>query len=259
MEHHRQVVAVTGAASGIGRQVASAFAELHATVLALDLDQRSLHRVEFSPDEVINKAVERVTVDVTDELAVNQSVAEIQTSFDRLDVLVNAAGISTMQSVETLGRDEWDAVMAVNATGVFLMTRAVLPAMRARRSGCIVNIASAAGKRGSRFLSHYSASKFAVLGFTQSVALEVAAAGVRVNAVCPGLITTPMQEREIAWEVQLSGLSADEVMDRYLAAVPMGRLGTPQDVASTVVFLASDAASYITGEAINVGGGMVMD
>jgi meso-butanediol dehydrogenase / (S,S)-butanediol dehydrogenase / diacetyl reductase len=138
---------------------------------------------------------------------------------------------------------------------VFLATRAVLPSMIGRRSGAIVNIASAAGKRGSATFSHYSASNFAVIGFTQSAALEVAGHGVRVNSVCPGLITTPMQDREVSWEAALGGTTEQAVRDRYLAAVPLGRLGTPRDVAAAVVFLASDAAAYITGAAVDVGGG----
>jgi NAD(P)-dependent dehydrogenase (short-subunit alcohol dehydrogenase family) len=258
-----QVVVVTGAASGIGRGVATSFLQRGARLVAADVDQAGLtdfhselKSLGYGGD---GAHVDTACLDVSDASAVGDAVSAIEASHGRVDILVNAAGISTMQPVETLPEMDWDRVMDVNAKGVFLMTRAVLPGMLRRRAGCIVNIASAAGKRGSRMLSHYAASKFAVVGFTQSVALETAAHGIRVNAVCPGLIETPMQEREIAWEMELRGISGEAVRERYLQAVPMQRLGTPADVAGVVLFLCSAAAGYVTGESINVGGGYIMD
>jgi meso-butanediol dehydrogenase/(S,S)-butanediol dehydrogenase/diacetyl reductase len=248
-----RVALVTGAASGIGRAVAATFAAEGAMVTALDRDQAGLEglRHELSAGGL---ELELAVSDVTSASNVQRAVSALLSKRGQIDVLVNAAGISTMASVVDLAEADWDRTMAVNAKGVFLMTRAVLRSMIDRGAGNIVNIASAAGKRGARTLSHYSASKFAVIGFTQSTALEVAGTGIRVNSVCPGLIATPMQEREIGWEAALRGTTEQAVKERYVAAVPMGRIGTPKDVAAVVVFLASDDSAYVTGESIDVGG-----
>jgi meso-butanediol dehydrogenase / (S,S)-butanediol dehydrogenase / diacetyl reductase len=253
-----RVALVTGAASGIGRAVAAACCAEGAAVTGLDRDRAGLEQLRRELSATANPEPGLAVADVTSAGDVEGAVSSVLSQHGRIDVLVNAAGISTMAPVVELTEDDWDQTMAVNAKGVFLITRAVLPSMTGRGRGSVVNIASAAGKRGSRTLSHYSASKFAVIGFTQSAALEVAGHGVRVNSVCPGLIATPMQEREIVWESQLQGIPEQAVMDRYLAAVPLGRVGTPQDVADTVVFLASDDSAYITGAAIDVGGGFAI-
>jgi meso-butanediol dehydrogenase / (S,S)-butanediol dehydrogenase / diacetyl reductase len=250
-----RAVLVTGAASGIGRAAATACAAEGASVTGLDLDRPGLEGLRRELGDAGRGAFELAIADVTKAVQAEAAASAVLSRHGRIDVLVNAAGISTMARVVDLTEEEWDRTMAVNAKGVFLMTRAVLPSMIERGAGSVVNIASAAGKRGSRTFSHYSASKFAVIGFTQSVALEVSSAGVRVNSVCPGLIATPMQEREVTWEAALRGTSEQAVRDRYVAAVPLGRIGTPEDVAATVVFLASDESAYITGEAIDVGGG----
>jgi meso-butanediol dehydrogenase / (S,S)-butanediol dehydrogenase / diacetyl reductase len=247
-----RVVVVTGAASGIGRAVACAVVAEGARLTALDVDRHGLAKLEADLD---GTGVQVATADVRSADQARSAIGAVLAAHGRVDVLVNAAGVSTMGSVVELTETEWDHMFAVNAKGVFLMTRAVLPSMIRQQAGSVVSIASAAGKRGSRLFSHYSASKFAVIGFTQSAALEVAASGVRVNSVCPGLISTPMQEREVEWEAALRGTTEQAVRDRYVAAVPLGRVGTPQDVAATVVFLASDESSYITGESIDVGGG----
>jgi NAD(P)-dependent dehydrogenase (short-subunit alcohol dehydrogenase family) len=154
--------------------------------------------------------------------------------------------------------DEWDSVLAVNIKGVFLMTRAVVGSMVARQSGTILNIASAAGKRGFPLSAHYVASKFAVVGFTQGVALEVAAAGVRVNAVCPGIIDTPMHRRELAWGASRRGVDVQVISDYLRDMIPLGRIGTAEDVTRVVLFLCSEDANYMTGQAINIGGGLII-
>jgi len=248
-----RVVVVTGAASGIGRAIAAACAAEGALVTGMDIDADGLAALQ--PEAGL---ADVAVADIRSGEQVRAAIAAVLAAHDHIDVLVNAAGVSTMAYVVDLSEVEWDQMFAVNTKGVFLMTQAVLPSMIARRSGCVVNIASAAGKRGSRMFAHYSASKFAVVGFTQSTALEVASSGVRVNSVCPGLISTPMQEREVSWEADLRGTSEQAVRDRYAAAVPLGRVGTPQDVAAAVVFLASDEASYITGESLDVGGGYAL-
>jgi meso-butanediol dehydrogenase/(S,S)-butanediol dehydrogenase/diacetyl reductase len=249
-----RVALVTGAASGIGRAVSAACAAEGALVTGLDRDQAGLEDLQRDLEDG-GRELEVAVADVTSADDVQRAVSALLSARGQIDVLVNAAGISTMAAIVDLTEADWDRTMAVNAKGVFLMTRAVLRPMIDRGAGTIVNIASAAGKRGSRTLSHYSASKFAVIGFTQSTALEVAGTGIRANSVCPGLIATPMQEREIGWEAALRETTEQAVKDRYRAAVPMGRIGTPEDVAAVVVFLASDDSAYVTGESIDVGGG----
>ena len=175
-----------------------------------------------------------------------------------IDVLVNNAGVVTMNRVVDLPEDDWDSVMDVNAKGVFLMVRETLPGMLKRGGGAIVNIASQAGKRGYALTAHYCASKAAVIVFTKGVALEVAPT-VRINCVCPGILWTEMVERECAWEEEITGEPRDAIKERLLSGIPMGRFQEPHQVAPLVLFLASDAASEMTGQAINVTGGMVME
>jgi meso-butanediol dehydrogenase / (S,S)-butanediol dehydrogenase / diacetyl reductase len=178
-----------------------------------------------------------------------------------LDILVNNAGVSTMNSVANLTEKDWDFNMNVNAKGVFLVSRAAVRRFLKHEYGPekpkIVNVASLAGKYGAPFLAHYCASKFAVVGFSQSLALELAPQGITVNCVCPGFVKTSMQDRELVWESKLRGMTPDQVRADYLAHVPLGRLEEPEDVARVVAFLCSRDSDYMTGQAINVSGGQV--
>jgi meso-butanediol dehydrogenase/(S,S)-butanediol dehydrogenase/diacetyl reductase len=151
---------------------------------------------------------------------------------------------------------DWDFNFAVNARGVFLTNQIAARAFLARGRGTIVNTASLAAKVGAPLLAHYSASKFAVLGWTQALARELAPAGIRVNAVCPGFVRTGMQSREVAWEAELRGVTPERVIADYVAQTPLGRLEEPEDVAGVVVFLCSDQARFMTGQGINVTGGV---
>ncbi|MFL5258998.1 MAG: SDR family NAD(P)-dependent oxidoreductase, partial [Hyphomicrobiales bacterium] len=172
-------------------------------------------------------------------------------------ILCANAGISTMNWTVDLTEAEWDAHMAVNAKGVFLSNQAAVRHWLAiGKPGVIVNTASLAGKLGTPLLAHYSASKFAVVGFTQALAREVAKSGIRANCVCPGLVRTSMQDREVIWEARLRGMTPEAVRAEYLSMSPLGRLEEPEDVADIVVFLASDMARFITGEAVNATGGV---
>ncbi len=176
-----------------------------------------------------------------------------------LELAVNNAGVSTMARVVDLTEADWDFNMDVNAKGIFLCCQAeVRHFLLQGRGGSIVNTASMAGKKAAPLLAHYSASKFAVIGFTQALALETAADGIRVNSVCPGYVRTSMQEREVIWEAELHGITPEEVRADYVRAIPLGRLEEPEDVARVVVFLLSDRAAYMTGQAINVTGGSIM-
>jgi meso-butanediol dehydrogenase / (S,S)-butanediol dehydrogenase / diacetyl reductase len=252
-----RVALVTGAGSGIGRAVACELARSGALVVASDLSLEGATETARHVEELGATAVVR-HLDVTKESDVVATVADVSASAGPISVLVNCAGVSTMGRFVDLTEEDWDRNMDVNAKGVFLVTREVVRAMVERREGCVVSIASAAGKEGTPFLAHYSASKWAVLGLTQSVAREVAAFGVRVNAVCPGCVRTPMQDREVVWEGQLRGMDPEEVRQSYIAHTPLGRLCEPQDVADVIAFLCSDKARFMTGQAVNVTGGIVL-
>lgn len=248
-------VLVTGGATGIGAAIARRFSEHGARVTVTDLDGEGAARLAATL-----AGARHDRLDVTDAAETDAVFARAVAAHGPLDVVVANAGVSTMRAVVDLSVDEWEFNFAVNAKGVFLTDRAAVRHFLATgRCGVIVNTASMAGKIGAPFLAHYSASKFAVVGFTQALAREVAARGIRVNAVCPGYVVTSMQERELVWEAELRGMTVDEVRAAYLRDVPLGRLETPEDVATVVHFLASEEAAYMTGQAINVTGGARMD
>ena len=167
----------------------------------------------------------------------------------RVDALVNNAGILIANSVEDLGEDQWDAVLDVNAKGTFLVTQALLPHMRERRYGRIVNVASIGGKHGAPLQAHYSASKAAVMGFTRVLAQEVGADGITANCVCPGIIVTEMGRTNLEDQANVA---------KWVGITALRRLGQPEDVAGPVAFLASDAAAFVTGQTLNVCGGIVL-
>jgi meso-butanediol dehydrogenase / (S,S)-butanediol dehydrogenase / diacetyl reductase len=254
MAPDQRIALVTGAAGGIGQAIACALAASGHVLAIADVDRAGLDATATAA----GTDCEQLVLDVTDAAAVAHAVGRVCDRLGVPDVVVNAAGISTMALLVDLGEADWDAMMAVNAKGTFLVMRAVLPAMIARRAGSIVNIASVAGIEGAELLSHYSASKFAVVGLTQSAAKEVAPFGIRVNAVCPGLIRTAMQDREVGWEAELSGQTPEQIRQGYLDMTPLARLGRPADVARLVSFLAGDNSDFITGQSIHVDGGLRM-
>lgn len=247
-----QNVVVTGAAQGMGKAIAEAFAAEGARLLVADLNEAGA--------EAVAKEVGGVGVgcDVTQAGQVQAMIDRAVGELGSIDILVNNAGTITMHPVVELTEQDWDLCMDVNAKGVFLCTRAVLPGMLERKKGAIVNIASQAGKRGYKLFTHYCASKAAVIVFSKGVALEVAP-HVRVNCVCPGIVNTDMMEREYAWEEAMTGESKASIKERWMAGIPMGRFQEPHHVAGVVLFLASQDASEMTGQAINVTGGMVME
>jgi meso-butanediol dehydrogenase / (S,S)-butanediol dehydrogenase / diacetyl reductase len=248
-------VLVTGAAVGIGAAIARRFGAFGATVTVTDRDEAAAAALAAALPRA-----HALALDVTDAAATDAAFERAIAASGPLDVVVANAGVSTMRPVVDLTEADWDFNMDVNAKGVFLTNRAAVRHFLADgRTGVIVNTASMAGKIGAPFLAHYSASKFAVIGFTQALAREVAARGIRVNAVCPGYVVTSMQTRELEWEASLRGLTVDDVRALYLRDIPLGRLETPEDVARVVLFLASDEAAYMTGQAINVTGGARMD
>ncbi len=245
---------VTGGATGIGLAIASRLAEAGVRVAIADLDGPA---ARAAAEKIGGLAGD---IDVRSRTSVERSFTALTAALGGLDILCANAGVSTMNAVVDLTDAEWDFNFDVNIRGVFLTNQwAVRHFLKQAIKGVIVNTASLAGKAGAPLLAHYSASKFAVLGFTQSLAREVAAQGIRVNCVCPGLVKTGMQSREVAWEAKLRNMTPQAVHDEYIAMTPMGRIEEADDVAKTVVFLASDMAGFITGEALNVTGGVRMD
>ena len=247
---------VTGGGGGIGRAICLALAAAGAQVAVTDKDPAAAAAValEMGPGHL------STACDVTAASSVADAFDLAVAAMGGIDIVCANAGVSTMNRVGDLSEDEWDFNMNVNAKGVFLTNRAAIRLWQGNKApGVIVNTASVGGKAGAPFLAHYCASKFAVVGFTQSLAKEVAGAGIRVNCVCPGYVRTAMQSREIEWEARLRALTPDEVRAEYLSLTPMRRLEEPEDVADAVIFLAGDSARFITGESLNVSGGAYMD
>ncbi len=238
---------VTGAGSGLGRATALTFAAAGARVVVADI---AVARGESVVAEVqaAGGAAIFLATDVTDPAASERLVARCRDEFGALDFAVNNAGTTgTPGSVADYPLDAWRATMAVNLDGVFFAMRAELPAMLEAGRGAIVNVASGAGLVGFAGLPAYVASKHGVVGLTKSAALEVASRGVRINCVCPGSVRTPMLE---------GFMGGDERVERAMTAgVPMGRLGTPEEIADSIAWLCSDAASYLVGHALVVDGG----
>ena len=245
---------MTGAATGIGRAIAVALARQNVQVAICDINLEAAQRA--AADIKGSIAVE---IDVTKRASVETAFSNVQSQFGGYDILIANAGVSTMQHAVDLTDEEWDFNFAVNARGIFLANQIAARSFLSQGSGVIVNTASLAGKVGAPLLAHYSASKFAVLGWTQGLARELAPKGIRVNAVCPGFVKTGMQSREIEWEAQLRGITPEQVFNEYVAQTPLGRIETPEDVADVVVFLCSDSARFMTGQGVNVTGGVRMD
>ncbi len=245
---------VTGAASGIGRAAAAALLRRGAQVAIADVN---LEAATATAAELGTGAL-AVRMDVRERASVESGFAAALAGLGGCDILVANAGVSTMRAALEIEDAEWDFNFAVNARGVFLTNQVAARHFVAQGSGVIVNTASLAAKVGAPYLAHYSASKFAVLGWTQALARELAPQRIRVNAVCPGFVRTSMQSREIEWEATLRGVTPERVIADYVAQTPLGRLEEPEDVADVIVFLCSSAARFMTGQGVNVTGGIYM-
>jgi NAD(P)-dependent dehydrogenase (short-subunit alcohol dehydrogenase family) len=245
-----KVALITGAGGGIGRAVALAFGKHGAAVAVADLDAAAADETAALVEKDGGRSL-ALSTDVTRSEQVEAMVADALRRFGRLDIAVNNAGIegSPRVPVADYAQDTWDAVIAVNLSGVFLCMKHELPALVKTR-GAIVNMASVAGLSGSRIGAAYHASKHGVIGLTKGAARENAEHGVRINAVAPAVIETAMAQR--------LGLVDSPAAARVLAAHPLGRLGTPQDVAAAVLWLCSDAAGFVTGHTLPIDGGMLI-
>jgi len=247
-----RVVLVTGGASGIGAGIVDAFLAEGSTVVNADLNQPA-------GLQTAREGEWRVRLDVSDEDAVASVVSEVAERVGTIDTVITAAGTSTLGFATETTEADWDRNLSVNAKGSFLVAKHVAGRLvDDGKTGRIVFISSQAGKNGYRGMAAYVASKHAVLGVTKTMAIELAPYGITVNAICPGIIETPMKHRERVQGGALRGMTADEVEAEDRSQVPLGRTGTPQDVAGVALFLASDLAGYMTGQGVNVTGGMTM-
>ncbi len=240
-----RVALVTGASRGIGAAIARRLAAQGARVVAA---ARADNARPVAEDITrTGGQAEAITLDVTDSSAAETAVAGVLERHSRIDILVNNAGIARDQLLLRMKRDDWDAVLTTNLTAAFALTQAALKSMIRQRQGRIISISSVVGQSGNAGQANYAASKAGLIGFTKAVALEVASRGITVNVVAPGLIATDMMQA-----------IAEKAREQWEARIPLRRLGTADDVAAAVCFLASDEASYITGQVLAVNGGMYM-
>ena len=257
-EFTSKVAMVTGAARGIGEAIARKLAAGGANLSIADLNAEDLTAVRQACEEQ-SRAVMTYSVDISKPEQVEAWVSATMERFERIDILVNNAGIADTVPFLDMTRERWERMLAVNLTGTFLCAQAVARRMVERNSGKIINMGSVAGRTGRPFAAHYAASKAGVIGLSRSMALALAKHNITVNAVCPGITNTPMWEQLDEQKGRLFGLPRGEALRQAVALVPLGRAGQPDDVAELVLFLASSKADYITGQALNVCGGMDRD
>jgi NAD(P)-dependent dehydrogenase (short-subunit alcohol dehydrogenase family) len=246
---------VTGGGNGIGLGVVERLIDQGALVAAADTDTDRLAQLvaRFGSDRTMP-----LHLDVSSADAVRAGIGDAAKAFGGLDTLVNSAGVFQFRRLADIAEREWDWIVDVNLKGTFLCCQAALPFLQQSGRGRIVNVASDAGKKGWPLLAHYSASKFGVVGLTQSLAVELGPLGITVNAVCPSSVPgTGMGQKVLKQKADLWNRSADAVLEGGAAEVPVGRLGTVADVADAIMFLLSENASFITGESLNVDGGQL--
>jgi meso-butanediol dehydrogenase / (S,S)-butanediol dehydrogenase / diacetyl reductase len=264
-----KVALVTGGARGIGRGIALALARAGADVAVSDVEQVAAGAQQYGTSAVggfsaakataeeirgVGRRSVAIEADVTRDADVKRMISETAKALGGLDLLVCNAGVVSVSSVEEMTEEAFDLTLAVNVKGVFLCCRAAIPALKARGGGAILNVASIAGKNGYPNMAHYCASKFAVVGFTSSLAKELAPHGIRANAICPGILRTQMWEY-LAEKLAMPGEGKEQAWERYVKGlIPLGRPQTPDDIGELAVYLA--AAENVTGQAINVDGGI---
>lgn len=241
MELKDKVAMVTGAGSGIGRSIAIAFAKEGAKLILVDLNEESLSET-FKMTRLENQDVIAEVLDVTDYSSVEQIIKNGLNKFGRIDIQANVAGICVRKGLMEHTLEDWDLVIRVNLTGVFFCIKAVAPAMIKQKYGKIINIGSIAGIVGQTYTA-YTASKAGVVNLSKGLALELAPHNININAICPGIIKTSM--------------SLPEMEQRYIAKIPQGRMGEPEDIANAAIYLASDGASFINGTTLVVDGGTI--
>jgi len=253
-----KVAVITGASGGIGAAMARRFAEEGAAVVVSAIDAKVDDVAAVLRGAGAQVVPMRMDVTRKAEVAALYDLAEQE--FGRVDISVQNAGVITIARIEAMTEAEWDKVMAVNTKGVFLCCQEAIARIRKHgEGGRLINTASGQARQGFIFTPHYAASKFGVVGITQSLAKEVAKENITVNAICPGIIDTDMWAyNDAAWGKLLGDYKPGELMAEWVRGIPMGRAGSGEDVSGLVAFLASEDASYITGQTINVDGGLIM-
>jgi 3-oxoacyl-[acyl-carrier protein] reductase len=241
-----KVCLITGAASGIGKATTLLFAQEGATVIAGDISKENLDSLVKEAEGLPGK-VDPYILNVTDRDQIKEVVEKVVQKYGRIDVLVNNAGITRDALLVRMKEEDWDAVINVNLKGVFNVTQMVVPYMIKQRNGSIVNVSSVVGIYGNPGQTNYAASKAGVIGMTKTWAKELAGRNIRVNAVAPGFIETPMTEK-----------LPEKAREAALSRIPLGRFGKPEEVAQVILFLASDESSYVTGQVIGIDGGLVI-
>ena len=258
MKFEGKRVAVTGSASGIGKAIAMDFAKHGANVAFLDIDESAANECARFAKENYKTNCLGLKIDVANGKSVSSAFEAVEKAYGGLDIFVNCAGISIIVPMLECTEEIWDKTIDINLKGTFLCMQSAIKIMDKQKSGSIICMSSQSGKVGGSQYQAYCASKFGVIGIVQSAAMEFAKSGIRINAVCPGVVITPMWDKQTEAYAKKRGINPEEVMPYFESKIPMGRIGTLEEVVSVTEFLASDDSSYLTGQSINVSGGQVM-
>jgi NAD(P)-dependent dehydrogenase (short-subunit alcohol dehydrogenase family) len=249
-----RVAIITGAASGIGKAIAKSYVEKGVRVAIADINLPAAQKAALE----IGSTTLAVMVDVKERDSVEAMVSEVEKTLGSPSILVNNAGISSVSPFLDCTEETWDRTIDINLKGTFNCCQAVIRRMLPNKTGSIINISSQSGKSGNSQYAAYCASKFGIIGLTQSLAIEFAKEGIRANAICPGVVMTPLWDDMMADYAKKRNLTPEQVKPYLESKIPMGKLCSEQDVANMALFLASDESKYITGQSLNVSGGAIM-